>query len=134
MPNDNKPDQPQLNEDVLRNFILVTLPWICFQSHILEIAKKSITDASAIKPTENFAFGELQALRMILNRSGSRRNLVDGDFEKRVETAYKELFPKVASASVQFIEAQEIILKSISDALNALRKGDKANDHLKNRD
>jgi hypothetical protein len=133
MPSDRKPDQPQINEDVLKNFILMTLPWLSFQSRMLEIAKKSITDASAIRPTENFALSELQALKMILNRSGSWGNLVDSDFEKRAEAAYKEIFPKMASASVQFIEAQEIILKSISDALNALRKGNKANNHPKDR-
>jgi hypothetical protein len=133
MPSDSKPDQPQIYEDALRNFILLTLPWLCFQGRILEIAKKGITDASATKPTENFVLGEMQALRMILDPSRTWRNRVDSDFENRVEAAYKELFPKVASASVQLIEAQEIILMSISDALNALRKGDKAKSHPKSR-
>src|SRR5262245_57101232 len=104
MPNDSKPDEPQINEDTLRNFILLTLPWLSFQGQILEIAKKSITDAGTIRPTENFTLSQLQALMMILDRSRALRNLVDGDCEKRLGDAFKELFPKVASASVQFIE------------------------------
>jgi hypothetical protein len=40
--------------------------------------------------------------------------------------AYKENLPKLTSASVQFIEAQEAILATVFDALNTLRKGDKA--------
>jgi hypothetical protein len=126
MPNNSKPDQPQSYEDTLRNFILLTLPWLSFQREMLEIAKNNITDPSHVKSTENFTLRQLQALMMILDRSGTRRNLFDQDFEKRVEDAYKEIFPKLTSASVQFIEAQEAILTTMFDALNTLRKGDKA--------
>jgi hypothetical protein len=62
---------------------------------------------------------------MILDRSGSRRNLLDQDFEKKLEATYKEIFPKLTSASVQFIEAQETILATMFDTLNTLRKGEK---------
>jgi hypothetical protein len=126
MPNNSKPDQPQSYEDTLRNFILLTLPWLSFQREMLEIAKNNITDPSHVKSTENFTLRQLQALMIILDRSGTRRNLFDQDFEKRVEDAYKEIFPKLTSASVQFIEAQEAILTTMFDALNTLRKGDKA--------
>jgi hypothetical protein len=126
MPNNSKPDQPQSYEDTLRNFILLTLPWLSFQREMLEIAKNNITDPSHVKSTENFTLRQLQALMMILDRSGTRRSLFDQDFEKRVEDAYKEIFPKLTSASVQFIEAQEAILATMFDALNTLRKGDKA--------
>jgi len=126
MPNNSKPDQPQSYEDTLRNFILLTLPWLSFQREMSEIAKNNITDPSHVKSTENFTLRQLQALMMILDRSGTRRNLFDQDFEKRVEDAYKAIFPKLTSASVQFIEAQEAILTTMFDALNTLRKGDKA--------
>jgi hypothetical protein len=126
MPDDSKPDQPQSHEDTLRNFILLALPWLSFQREMLEIAKNSITDPSHAKPTENLMLRQLQALMMILDRSGARRNALDQDFEKRVKDAYKEILPKLTSASVQFIEAQEAILTTMFDALNTLRKGDKA--------
>jgi len=125
MPDDSKPDQPQSYEDTLRNFILLTLPWLSFQREMLEIAKNNIADPSVVKPAENFTLRQLQALMMILDRSGTRRNLFDQDFEKKVEDAYKEIFPKLTSASIQFIEAQEAILATTFDALNTLRKGDK---------
>jgi hypothetical protein len=133
MPNDSKPDQPQNCEDALRNFILLTLPWLSFQGDMLAFAKKSITDANNIKPTENFTLRQLQALMMILDRSRTRRNRFDQDFEKKVEDAYKQIFPKLTSASVQFIEAQEIIVNGIFDSLNTLRKSGKANNRSKSR-
>jgi len=120
MPNENNSDHPQICEGALRNFILLTLPWLCFQRQMLEIAKKGIKDASHTKPAEHFALHELHALMMILDRSGAWRNLIP-DFEKRVENASKEVFPKVASASLQLIEVQETILTGAVDALNKLR-------------
>lgn len=123
---DSDLDQRQICENVLRSFVLLALPWLSFQRDILDIAKKSISNAGNVKPTENFTLRELQALMMIFDRTHEWRNLFDRDFEKRLEDAYKEIFPKVASASVQVIEAQETILSSVFDAMNKLRKDEKA--------
>ena len=124
MPDDSKPDESQSYEDNLRNFILLTLPWLSYQREMLEIAKSNITDPSRVRSTENFMLRQLQAM-MILDRPGTRRHLLDEDFKKRLEVAFKELFPKLTSARVQFIEAQEEILTTVFDTLNTLRKGDK---------
>jgi hypothetical protein len=126
MPNDSKSDQPQIDEDVLRNLLLLTLPWLSFQRDVLELAKKCVTDAGNVKSTENFALRQFQALMMILDRSRTLRNSVDSDFEKKVEDAYKEIFPKVSSASVQLIEAQEAVLDTVFDAFKILRKAEQA--------
>lgn len=134
MPNESKPDQPQIDEDTFRNLILLTLPWLSFQRDVLEIAKKYITDVSNVKPTENFALRQFQALMMILDRSRTLRDSVDSDFEKKVEDAYKEIMPKVSSASVQLIEAQEAMLSTVFDALNTLRKADKSSTRSKDPD
>lgn len=131
MPDDSKPDQPQIDEDTVRNLILLTLPWLSFQRDVLEIAKKSVTDPSHVKPTENFALRQFQALMMILDPSRTLRNRLDGDFEKKVEDAYKEIFPKVSSASVELIEAQEAILTTMFDVLNTLRKAEKPSNRSK---
>lgn len=125
MPDDSKPDQSQSDEDNLRSFILLTLPWLSYQREMLEIAKSNITDPNRARSTENFMLRELQALMMILDRSGTRRNLLDEDFEKRLEVAFKEFSPKLTLARVQLIEAQEEILAAMFDTLNTLRKGDK---------
>jgi hypothetical protein len=134
MTNDSKPDQPQIDEGVFRNILLLTLPWLSFQRDALELAKKCVTDTANVKSTENFALRQFQALMMILDRSRTLRNSLDSDFEKKVEEAYKEILPKVSSASVQLIEAQEAVLAAVFDALNALRKTDKANTRSKDSD
>jgi len=127
MPNDGKTDQPQIEEDTVRNLILLTLPWLSFQREVLEVVKKSVTDANRLKPTENFALRQFQALMMILDPTRTVRNRLDSDFEKKLEDAYKEISPKVSSASVQLIEAQEAILTTMFDALNTLRKAERPN-------
>jgi hypothetical protein len=66
---------------------------------------------------------ELHALKMILDRSQRWRNLFGQDFEEKMEIGYKKIFPKVASASIKLIEAQEQILISIRDALDTRRRG-----------
>jgi hypothetical protein len=131
MPRDRKPDQPRISEGLLRGLILLTLPVVSFQSQVLEILKTSIKDVSRVKPAENLVLLELQALMMILDRSHTLRNLIDPNFEKRLEKACKEIFPKLASASIGLIEAQETILKGIFEALQNLKQGEKASDRSK---
>ena len=131
MPNVSKPDQPRISEGLLRNLILLALPFVSLQSQILEIVKASIKDAGRVKPVENFALLELQALMMILDRSHTLRNLISPDFEKRLEKACKEILPKLASASIEVIEAQETILKGVFEALQKLKQSGKAGDRSK---
>jgi hypothetical protein len=131
MPHDSKPDQPRISEGLLRGLILLTLPVLSFQSQVLEIVKTSIKDVGRVKPAENLVLLELQALMMILDRSHTLRNLIDPNFEKRLEKACKEIFPKLASASIDLIEAQEMILKGIFEALQKLKHGEKASDRSK---
>jgi hypothetical protein len=128
---DSSPDQPQICKSVLRNFVLLALPVLSFQRDLLAIAKESLSNASNVKPTENFVLRELQALMMIFDRSHEWRNRFDGDFEKKLEDAFKEIFPKVASASVHVIEAQELVLTRVFDAMDKLRKDEKTNHRSK---
>jgi hypothetical protein len=125
MASDNS-DYPQLFEGALRSCILLTLPWLSLQRQMLEIAIKGLENASHIKPLQNFTLSELQALTMILDGSRTVRDLVDPDFEKKLQDTFKEMFPKFASASVQSLQAQEAILACVSDALNELRKDNKS--------
>jgi hypothetical protein len=112
----------QNGERVLRNFILLTLPWLSFQREMLAIAKKGIEDTSHIRPIENLTSREFQALMMILDPSGKWRGLLDRDLEKKIEEAYTKTFPKLVSGSLLFIEAQEALLASMSELLDKLRK------------
>jgi hypothetical protein len=124
MPTDDNPDQPGMSEDPLKSLILLTMPWLCFQRDLLEVAKKTVLDASSAKPAANFTFHELHALRMVLDPMHTLSERCDPDLEKKVEGAYNELLPKLTSASVQIIEAQQKALQGILDGLNSLRKGD----------
>jgi hypothetical protein len=129
MPN-NEDDGPHAQNGeghVLRNFVLLALPWLSFQREMLAIMKKGIEDASHVRPIENLTARELQALMMILDPSGKRRSLLDRDLEKKIEETYAKAFPKLASGSIFFIDAQETLLASISDLLDKLRKGTKSN-------
>jgi hypothetical protein len=126
---DSGPDHAQNGGRVLRNFILLTLPWLSFQREMLAIMKKGIEDASHVRPIENLTSRELQALMMILDPSGKWRSLLDRDFEKKIEETYTKTFPKLVSGSTHFIEAQEMLLGSISDLLDNLRKDNKPNNY-----
>lgn len=129
MSKDSQPDLPQVYEDALRNFILLTLPWLSLQQHILEILIKGMKDEGHIKSIENFTLSELQALSMIFDRSRTLRNLIDPDLEKRLQNTFNEVVAKSTSASVQSLEAQEAMLGCIFDALKELRNAGKAGDH-----
>jgi hypothetical protein len=112
---------------VLRNFILLTLPWLSFQREILAIMKKGIEDASHVRPVENLTSRELQALMMIFDSSGKWRSLSDRDLEKKITDTYAEIFPKLVAGSFAFIEAQDAVLAGMSDLLEKLRKGNPVN-------
>jgi hypothetical protein len=134
MPNEKKnnlDDVQNFKDSIFRNFSLLALPWVSFQRDMLAILKKGIEDTSHVKPVQKLTLLELHALMMILDPSRTWRSPFDADFEKRVEDAYKETFPKLLSGSIHFIEAQEIILQRISDALVTLKDGSKSKSHSK---
>ena len=128
MPNDKNDARarPQNDEGrLLRNFILLTLPWLSFQRDMLAIMKRGIEDASHVRPIENLTFRQLQALMMMLDPSGKWRNLIDGDFQEGLKETYTKTFPKLVSSLVHSIEAQEEVLASISGLFDKLRKNNK---------
>jgi hypothetical protein len=126
MPNDSNLDSLRICEGALRNFTLLTLPWLCLQRQTLEIAIDCMKNASNLKPIQKFTLSELQALAMISDPSGTMRNLIDPDLEEKLEHVVKEIFPRFASASIQCLEAQEMIMDHLFDGLNELKKGTKA--------
>jgi hypothetical protein len=132
MSTEDRPDQPGILDEPLKKLALLALPLLCFQREILDIAKKAIETAGSVKPAERLALSELHALMMILDPSRKVRNRLGPDFEQRVEDAYKEILPKLASASLHLIEAQDRVLAGLFDGLNTLRKGDKAGDRPEN--
>ena len=131
MANSNLDDAQSIKDSIFRNFALLALPWLSFQQDMLAIVKKGIEDTSHVKPVQKLTLLELQALMMIFDPSRTWRSPFDAGFEKRVEDSYKEAFPKMVSGSIELIEAQEMILKHMSDALIALKNGNKTKSHDK---
>jgi hypothetical protein len=125
MPNekDSGRDHAQNGESrVLRNFALLTLPWLSLQRDLLALMKRGIEDASNVRPIENLTSRELQALMMILDPSAKWRNLLDSDLQEKIKETYTKTFPKLVSGSILLIETQEEVLASISKLIDKLRK------------
>jgi hypothetical protein len=125
MPNekDSGRDHAQNGESrVLRNFALLTLPWLSLQRDLLALMKRGIEDASNVRPIENLTSRELQALMMILDPSAKWRNLLDSDLQKKIKETHTKAFPKLVSGSILLIETQEEVLASISELIDKLRK------------
>jgi hypothetical protein len=110
---------------LLRGVILLALPLLRFHGEMLAVAKKGIKDASHVKPVENLALRELQALMMILDRSRTLRDRIGIDFEKKAAEVYNEVVPKVISGSIDFIDAQEKILEQVMGVLTELKNNKK---------
>jgi hypothetical protein len=110
---------------VLRNFILLTLPWLSFQRDMLAIMKKGIEDASHVRPIQNLTLRELQAIMMIVDPSGKWRKLIDHDLQEKIRETYLKTFPKLVSGMVHSIEAQEAALGSIAELFDKIRKDNK---------
>ena len=126
MPNDKNGSQDRAVESrVLRNFALLTLPWLSFQRDLLALMKKGIEDASHVRPIENVTSRQLQALTMILDPSGKWRDLLDRDLQEKIKETYVKAFPKLVAGSIFLIETQEALLGSITEQFDKLRK-DKA--------
>ena len=128
MPNDqqNRRDRPHTDGSRgLRNFILLTLPWLSFQRDMLAIMKKGIEDASHVRPIQNLTMRELQAMMMIMDPSGKWRTLVDQDLQEKIRETYLKTFPKLVSGMLHSIEAQEAVLGAISELCEKVRKDSK---------
>ena len=109
-------------ESILKTMTLLALPWLTFQGKMLDALKAGIQDASNIKPFKTLAAHELHTLMMIVDPQGKWRNSVGTDFEKKFEDTYNETVAKIASGSINFIDAQQALITSLIDAVNKGRK------------
>ena len=127
MPDDKDRGRDHNDESrIVRNFILLALPWLSFQREVLALMKRGIVDASHIRPIENLASRELQALMMTLDPSGKWRNLFDQDLQNGIKETYTKHFPTLVSSSLRLIESQEEILASLSELFDKLRTANKS--------
>jgi len=111
---------------IARNFALLALPWLSFQRDVLALMKSGIEDASHVRPFENLAARELQALMMTLDPSGKWRSVLDRDLQNEIKETYAKNFPKLVAGSLDLIETQEQILASLTEMFEKLRKDNKS--------
>lgn len=127
MPDDKHSGHNHNGENrIARTFVLLALPWLSFQRDMLALMKKGIEDASNVRPLENLASRELQALMMTLDPSGKWRSLLNRDLQNEIKEAYTKNFPKLVAGSLDLIETQEQILAALTEMFEKLRKDNKS--------
>ena len=112
---------------LLRNVILLAIPCVSFQREMLAAIREGLAKEkqNSITPFQNLASRELHALMMILDRSQELRSLLGENLEKELQAEIPKIFGKLAAGSVSLIDAQEALLKAISDVLLQLKNGSK---------
>jgi hypothetical protein len=126
MAHDKSSDPTKIaGEQLLKNSILLALPWLSLQRDMLAIGRRGIQDYSHIRPLQNFTLREMQALMMVLDPSGTWRNSFSG-LETRLQKAPTESISKLMSGLSDLMESQETMLNSMIEGLNSLKNGSKA--------
>jgi hypothetical protein len=120
---DSDPEK-QADDQIFKNSILLTLPWLALQRDMLAIGKRGIQDYSHVRPLQNFALREIQALMMALDPSRKWRDSYAG-LESKLEETTTQGISKFMSSLSDMLESQEIIINSAIEALNTVRTGRK---------
>ena len=125
MPQDKASATPNAGADqILNNLTVLTLPWLCLQRDLIAIGKQGLQDYSHVRPMQNFALRELQALMMVLDPSRTVRSSYDG-MEARLEDAYAKSISHLVSGMSDMLAAQETVVNCAIETLSTKRKGKK---------
>jgi len=120
---DSDPEK-QADDQIFKNCILLALPWLALQRDMLAIGKRGIQDYSHVRPLQNFALREMQALTMALDPSRKWRDSYAG-LDSKLEEITTEGISKFMSSLSAMLESQETIVNSAIEALNTVRTGKK---------
>jgi len=120
---DSDPEK-QADDQIFKNCILLALPWLALQRDMLAIGKRGIQDYSHVRPLQNFALREMQALTMALDPSRKWRDSYAG-LDSKLEEITTEGISKFMSSLSAMLESQETIVNSAIEALNTMRTGKK---------
>ena len=116
--------EKQADDQIFKNCILLALPWLALQRDMLAIGKRGIQDYSHVRPLQNFALREMQALTMALDPSRKWRDSYAG-LDSKLEEMTTEGISKFMSSLSAMLESQETIVNSAIEALNTVRTGKK---------
>jgi hypothetical protein len=111
----------EAKDDLLRGVGLLALPVLAFHRNMLGILRKGITEAGLLKPVQTLAENELHALLMIVDPSGKWRSSLSTDMEKKLKNTLDAGVPKMISGAVSLIDAQQAMLTTVIEALDAAR-------------
>jgi hypothetical protein len=100
---------------------LLALPLLAFHRNMLGILRKGITEAGLLKPVQTLVENELHALLMIVDPTGKLRSSLSADMEKKLKDTLDAGMPKVISGAVSLIEAQQAMLTTVIETLDAAR-------------
>jgi hypothetical protein len=118
---DSGPEK-QAGEQIFKNCILLALPWLALQRDMLAIGKRGIQDYSHVRPLQNFALREMQALTMALDPSRKWRDSYAG-LDSKLEEVTTEGISKFMASLSAMLESQETIVNGAIEALNTVRTG-----------
>jgi hypothetical protein len=126
MNRDHKTDRaqdrrPDPKDDLLRGMGLLALPLLAFHRNMLGILRKGITEAGLLKPVQTLVENELHALLMIVDPTGKLRSSLSADMEKKLKDTLDAGMPKVISGAVSLIDAQQAMLTTVIETLDAAR-------------
>jgi hypothetical protein len=126
MNRDHKTDRaqdrrPDPKDDLLRGMGLLALPLLAFHRNMLGILRKGITEAGLLKPVQTLVENELHALLMIADPTGKLRSSLSADMEKKLKDTLDAGMPKVISGAVSLIDAQQAMLTTVIETLDAAR-------------
>lgn len=125
MPQDKDSDSHKQADQIFKNFILLTLPWLALQRDMLAIGKRGIQDYSHVRPLQNFTLREMQALMMALDPSRKWRDSY-ANLESKLEESTTQNISKFMTCLADMLESQETIINNTIEALNTARTGKKS--------
>ena len=122
---------------ILQKIILLTIPVLNLQLNVLGAIKKNIeghkadgpgtddsgNEGSIIEHLHRFAAVELHALAMMADPLGKLRSRIDLEHLEKLQAEIKVISNKVASGSVNLIEAQETVIRNVIDVMKKIKNG-----------
>jgi hypothetical protein len=77
------------------------------------------------KPVQTLLLSEIHVLMMILDPDHKLRSQLSPDLEAKIKVLLDDISKRVASGSLQLIEAHEVLSQHISDILMSVKDGQK---------
>ena len=100
---------------------------LCFPSNrrFSGLVKTGMQKAIEQKPVQTLLLSEIHVLMMILDPDHKLRSRLSPDLEAKIKVLLDDISKRVASGSLQLIQAHEVLSQHISDILMSVKDGQK---------